>query len=332
MVNGQGRRWTCLCCLLMTDGRGFRRPVYAIMDMFLEIRFLKMILKDGVVSVNNFTGRLFGGDVAMSGIFGGAGKPKMEMTMTMKKASLSQATKSAAGIAPVTGFFDLSGEFTGEGISQYEMISSLSGDGKITASPGLINGIDIPALSSQLAEMNDNGAFLKLLGATLSGGETSYNGGISTISAKGGKMQFSPFDIQLDGAKSNVKMAVDLVKWSISSSGRMSLVDHPDAPPIGVNITGDVSNPKVVYKTDRLKKYVGAKIASNMLQKLVGGEGGLEGIFGDQPKQTEPAAPVENGSEQTTSREKPKPIEDFGKRLLQKLLEGKPAKKDDPKP
>ncbi len=139
-------------------------------------------------------------------------------------------------------------------------------------------------------------------------------------------------------------MAIDLVNWTIKSDGRLSLVDHPNAPPIGVSITGDVSNPHVVYKTDRLKKYVGAKIASNLLQKLVGGEGGLEGIFGEKPKQAAPVTTTpettdpatlksgEGTKPQVTPKDKPKPAEEFGKRLLQKLFEKKPEKTEDPKP
>lgn len=303
-------------------------------DYVFEKPTFEMLLKDGVVSINSFTGRLFGGDVAMSGRFGGVGKPKMAMTMTLKKASLAQATKSSAGIAPVTGFFDFSGEFTGAGISQHDMISSLSGNGNIVASPGLINGIDIPALSKKLSEMNSNGDFLNLLGATLSGGQTSYNGGVSTIVTKDGKVQFSPFDIELDGAQSNVKMAIDLVNWTIRSDGNLSLILHPTAPPIGVIITGGISNPDVVYKTERLKKYVGAKIAANMLQKLVGGGDGLQGIFGNQPKAEEAAtvAPTEDKTNQPVPVEKPKPLEDFGQQLLQKLFKRKPEQKDEPNP
>ncbi|MBL4802277.1 MAG: AsmA family protein [Emcibacter sp.] len=287
------------------------------------------ILKDGILSVNNFTGRLFGGDVLLSGRFGGVPNADMSLNVTLKKASLSQAAKSSAGVAPVTGFFDLSGKFTGRGKSQFDMISSLSGEGKIIASPGLISGIDIPALSSQLTEMDTNNDFLKLLGTTLSGGETPYKGGVSNITVKNGKVGFSPFDIELDGAKSKVKMAVDLLNWTIRSDGRLSLVDHPNAPPIGVSIRGDVSNPSIIYKTDRLKKYVGAKIASKMLQKLVGGEGGLEGLFGGQPKKNAPVpmAPATNETGQVAPKEKLKPVEEFGKRLLQKLFE----KKSDPK-
>ncbi|NOZ67494.1 MAG: AsmA family protein [Alphaproteobacteria bacterium] len=313
-------------------------------DYIFDNPAFEAVLKDGVLSVNDFTGRLFGGDVALAGTFGGAGKASMLLNMTLKKASLAQAVKSSAGISPVTGFFDMTGKFTGEGKSQYDIISSLSGDGKITASPGLISGVDIPALSARLADMDNNNAFLKLLGTTLSGGETPYKGGMSNITVKDGKIQFSPFDIELDGARSKVKMAIDLVNWTIKSDGRLSLVDHPNAPPIGVSITGDVSNPHVVYKTDRLKKYVGAKIASNLLQKLVGGEGGLEGIFGEKPKQAAPATttpettdPATLKSGETTDqkvvpKDKPKPAEEFGKRLLQKLFEKKPEKTEEPKP
>ncbi|MCF8473144.1 MAG: AsmA family protein [Emcibacter sp.] len=296
------------------------------------------ILKDGVLSVNNFTGRLFGGDVEMSGIIGGTGTPKMEMAINLKKASLIEATKSSAGIAPIEGFFDLSGKFNGEGISQYDMISALSGGGNIVVSPGSVKGIDIPALSGQLAKMSDNGAFLKLLGTSLSGGKTSYKGGFSNITVKDGNIQFSPFDLALDGAKSNVKMNVDLLNWAIKSNGILSLMDHPDAPSIGVDIVGDVSNPKITYNTDRLKKYVGAKIASNMLQKIIGNEGGLENIFGDKPKENLPqqnnilTAPKGGNSPPQTANPPPedpnkteqdstKTPEDFGKRLLQKMFE-----------
>ncbi|MCK5424161.1 MAG: AsmA family protein [Emcibacter sp.] len=303
-------------------------------DYIFENPAFGMVLKDEIITVDDFTGRLFGGVVGMSGSFGGTAKPKMALAMTLKKASLSQATKSSAGIEPVTGFFDLSCKFSGEGKSQYDIISSLSGNGEIVANPGLINGIDIPALSNQLSDMSSNGAFGNLLGTTLSGGQTSYNGGISTITAKDGQLVFSPFDIELDGAKSNVAMAVDLVKWDIRSNGSLSLYDHPDAPPIGVAVTGDVSRPNVVYNTDRLKKYVGAKIASNMLQKLVGGEGGLEGIFGEKPKEVQPTAPppAEDNSPQSPPQGESKPVEEYGQKLLQKLFEKKPAKKDEPNP
>jgi len=311
------------------------------------------ILKDGRLSVHNFTGRLFGGDVTLEGSLGGKDKPNMDVDITLKKASLSQATKSSTGIAPISGNFDLSGHFSGTGASQFDMMSSLEGSGKILAGAGLINGIDIPALSSKLDDMNDKNAFLRLLNAALSGGHTSYKGGVSTIVAKNGKIHFSPFDVELDGATSMVNMDVSLVDWTILTQGNLSFIDHPNAPPIDVTVSGDLSNPHVAYKTDRLKKYVGAKIASNLLQQFIGKEGGLQDIFGDQKKNPavadpkpavinpkgEPAevSPATNQApkiDQAPKTEEKAPVkvdpaEEFGKRLLEKLLKKDPEKKGD---
>lgn len=300
-------------------------------------------LKNGLLSVNNFTGRLFGGDVALSGTFGGVKKPKMALNIALKKASLPQATKSSAGITPVTGFFDMSGQFAGEGKSQYDMVSSLSGAGNIMASSGQINGVDIPALSNRISDMASSDmtserAFLNFLGKVLSGGKTSYKGGQSNFVAKDGKIKFSSFDIELDGAKSNVEMALDLMMWTIRSDGWLGLVAHPNAPPIDVSVTGDISKPHIIFKTDRLKKYVGAQIASNLLQQLIGHEGGLEGIFGDPSKkggippsgsgpiQNPIQSPAQSSVKKTTGE--PKVAEEFGKRLLEKLFEKKSDEKN----
>ncbi len=304
------------------------------------------VLKNGILSVNNFTGQLFGGTVDLSAILDGQGEPKMDVEISLRQASLSQATKSSAGIAPITGLFDLSGKFTSSGKSQFDMISALNGQGNITASAGVINGIDIPALSRKLTDMNDNRTFLNLLGTALSGGQTSYKGGVSDIVAKAGKISFSPFDIEMDGATSNVKMDISLIGWNILSRGSLSLTDHPNAPPIEVDITGDIDQPRVVYNTDRLKKYVGSKIAANMLQNLIGNEsGGLEGIFGQKPsqnipKEIDPARNLIVPKDKsklpiaTSPEEKPvdvKPFEAFGQRLLQKLLKKENPKEEEPK-
>ncbi len=325
---------------LRYNGYVFENPVFEV------------VLKNGILSVNNFTGRLFGGEVALSGNFGSAsagpgsyedgGTPKMDINIILKQASLSRATRSAAGVTPMTGFFDLSGKFRAAGKSQYDMISSLSGKGRLVAGPGMISGVDIPALGNRLSDMDSNNAFASLLGTVLSGGETSYKGGMSNIVAKDGRISFSPFDIELDGATSTVKMDLDLLKWTIHSKGQMFLAGHPDAPPVGIIIAGNISRPDVIYKTDRLKKYVGAKVASHMLQKLVGEEGSLEGIFGKAPVKKNPVPatrkkpasaaapaaqqdqPVAKAAQQPAP--KPKPVEEFGKRLLQKLFQNK--KKD----
>ncbi len=273
-------------------------------------------LKDGRLNIRDFTGRLFGGTVKMAGSLGGMDMAELDMNLSLAKASLSQATKVAGGISPATGYFDLDGKFTGKGVSQNALVSSLSGNGNLVASAGMINGIDIPKLSSQLSEMKSAGDFVKLLAVSLGKGKTPYKGGKSTITMKNGLARFSPMDLELEGANTNINLGVNLFQWKLDMDGRLSLIGHPDAPPLGLSATGAINNPNLKFETSRIKEYVAAKIASSMLQNMIGGNEGLKGIFG-APKAPEGTTPT--GEAPAGEQTKPKP-EDLGKKLLEKLF------------
>jgi uncharacterized protein involved in outer membrane biogenesis len=248
------------------------------------------VLQNGILNITNFTGKLFGGDVAVAGTFSSQGD--LDMNMSLKNATIVDATSSFAGISPVSGNFDMEQKFTAKGLSQQELISSLSGNGTVTASPGTIHGIDIPALSGKLDSLSNKTGLLNLLTSALSGGQTPYEGGSSIITTSNGFIKLSPFDIKMLGAESAVDMGVNLAQWQMNLSGDMSLVDHPDAPPIGIRVLGDLHDPKISYNTARLEGYVGEKIAASLLQNMVEGNGGIGGIFGGIPGATPNNSPV----------------------------------------
>ena len=133
------------------------------------------VLKDGTITINNFTGKLFGGDVAIAGSFSSLGE--LDMDMSIKNAAIVDATNSFAGINPITGYFDMTQKITGKGTSQETLVSSLNGTGAVTASPGTINGINIPELSERINSLSNQNGILGLLSSTLSGGQTPYDGG-----------------------------------------------------------------------------------------------------------------------------------------------------------
>ncbi|MFC7049066.1 AsmA family protein [Emcibacter nanhaiensis] len=284
-------------------------------------------LKGGKLTIRDFTGRLFGGAVKMAGSLGGTNMAELDLDMSLTKASLSQATKVAGGISPVTGYFDFDGKFTGKGISQNALVSSLAGTGNLTASAGMINGLDIPKLSSQLSDMKSAGDFVKLLAVSLGKGQTPYKGGKSTITMKNGMAQFSPMDLELEGAKTGINLAVNMFQWKLDMDGSLSLVDHPDAPPLGLSATGAINSPKLQFQTSRIKEYVASKIASNMLQNMIGGNEGLKGIFGVPGTQQEGTT-----TEQAPAEEQPKETpENLGRKLLEKLFQ-KPEQKEETPP
>jgi len=307
-------------------------------DYIFESPQFMFLVRDGELRVENFTGKLFGGDVKLAGRLSGTSEARMALDISLSKASLAKATKAAGGIMPLSGYLDLNGTFSGEGISQHAIMSSLTGGGKVVASPGLIHGIDIPMISKKLSDVKTSQNFLQVLGTALGGGQTPYKGGTSTITVKNGLINFSPLDLELEGATSAITMGINLFRWEMDLDGRFSLTDHPSAPPIGLKVNGPIHKPVVKYQTQEIQRFVASRIASNMLQNMVGGNETLKGIFGIKEGTKEgtenggavsppPAEPQsESESPEVAPREEgaPQKPEDFGKRLLEKLFK-KPA-------
>lgn len=320
---------------------------------FKNPRF-EAVLKDGVININNFTGKLFGGDVAIAGTFNSVGE--LNMDVSLKNAAIVEATSSFAGIKPVKGYFDMTQNITGKGTSQEALISSLNGLGAVTASSGIISGIDVPRLSERLNGLKNQNGLLGLLTSTLSGGETPYNGGSSSVTMQNGFIQLSPFDVKMLGAKSDIDMGINLAQWKMNLTGDMSLSDHPTAPPIGINIAGALHDPKIDYNTKPLEGFIGKKIAASLLQNMVEGNGGIGDLFGgvgepahtpDVPATTQPSPPINSSDTVTTTpledfidptvndtkpvpqeapadQNKPDSVEELGTRLLERLFQKPP--------
>lgn len=276
------------------------------------------VLSDGIINISNFTGKLFGGDVAVAGTFSSGGA--LDMDLSLKNAAIVDATSSFAGIRPISGYFDMTQKITGNGTSQDALISSLNGTGAVTASEGIINGINIPELSERLNGLSNQNGLLRLLSSSLSGGETPYEGGSSAITTKNGFIQLSPFDVNMLGAQSAVDLGINLAQWKMNLDGEMSLSDHPGAPPIGISVLGDLHNPEIAYNTKQLEGFIGQKIAASLLQNMVEGNGGLGGLFGGAGGQdttssdgatTVPATEGPTGTPASTEPVSASPLEDF---------------------
>ena len=274
--------------------------------------------KNGGQYENTTGGKLFGGDVAVAGTFSSGGA--LDMDLSLKNAAIVDATSSFAGIRPISGYFDMTQKITGNGTSQDALISSLNGTGAVTASEGIINGINIPELSERLNGLSNQNGLLRLLSSSLSGGETPYEGGSSAITTKNGFIQLSPFDVNMLGAQSAVDLGINLAQWKMNLDGEMSLSDHPGAPPIGISVLGDLHNPEIAYNTKQLEGFIGQKIAASLLQNMVEGNGGLGGLFGGAGGQdttssdgatTVPATEGPTGTPASTEPVSASPLEDF---------------------
>ena len=56
------------------------------------------------------------------------------------------------------------------------------------------------------------------------------------------------------GANSGFDLGINLAQWKMNLNGEMSLSDHPNAPPIGISVLGDLHDPEIAYNTKQFRR------------------------------------------------------------------------------
>jgi uncharacterized protein involved in outer membrane biogenesis len=246
---------------------------------------------NGMLEVRDLTGKLFDGDVALAMKYGGKAASDLALNVSLVGASLEKALGTAFGVNALTGTIGFDSAITGKGASPYDLVRALNGATKVNLSEGLVRGIDLPRLSQNMKTMDSVQAFGRVLGSALSGGSTRHKGVATTITTRDGTFNLKDLVVELDAAKALLGAQVDLVKWQVTSGGRLQMTEHPTAPPIGVDIGGNLTSPAVKYQTSEIKSFMAAEISKALLNKATGG--GIDQLLGIPKK---PATTPEGGT------------------------------------
>lgn len=269
-------------------------------------------LQDGILRIPDLRGRLFGGDVEISASLDANALPAFETSFALRRMNLDAVFAAAAAMRPATGRLTLNGIFTARGATQAEMISNLNGRADVAATDGVIKGIDIDRLSERLGTLQRLPDFLSLLATALHGGETPYSSITTEVVAENGILKMDRLAGQITGATLDGQARVDLPNWNMGATAKMKLLEPQDVPPIGVDITGPVSQPNVEYRTKRIRNYMGLRLAAT--------------VFGLNPEPAPGAQPLD--PEQGATPTPTTPEEEIAKGIL-KLFKGAKKKKKD---
>jgi uncharacterized protein involved in outer membrane biogenesis len=264
---------------------------------------LKLRVGGGALEIDSLRGRIFGGLLEAQGQVTDSQPPQVHLAFQLDGMDIAEALRQAANITAATGRASVDGRFTTEGNSEYELVRALQGNATLSARDGTVEGIDLRILSDRLGALNDPGDFLKLADAGLSGGATRLDSLDGTIRVTNGLATTNDLQILADGGRGSVRGTVDLPSWRLDLTALFTLTDHPQAPPVGVHLTGPVDRPARELLTADMQTYLIAKIAKStigrvILPKLRKGakaEPGsiedtlLRGIFGD-PDDDAPAS------------------------------------------
>lgn len=261
---------------------------------------LALTVDDGVVDVQRLSAKAFDGAIDLRARLDGREFPILELSFDINGADLHKALVQMAGFEAMTGTMDMEARLEARGHSPYALISSLNGSGVIkNAADGAIDGVDLRALSDRLGELDNLGDFLNLAKLSFDGGTTRYSELAGTIDVINGELHTSDIHLVADGGDGDVTGIVDLPNWSMDVTAMFRLSDHPDAPPLGVQLFGSIDAPERDVKTALMEEYLLSRglgsalrnalpdeklgAASTLIEDLLGADAAPENVTEDGP-------------------------------------------------
>lgn len=236
---------------------------------FIEPR-LSLGLREGVLSVAPLTGTLFGGQVKLTGELASRPRPALKLDVDLQGADLRQALVTAVGQDQLSGRLNLTGSFATSGASEWALVSGLNGDATVSGGDGAVQGIDMALLSERLGRLNKLPDFLDLVARATGGGQTRLHTLAGTWQVRDGVARTADTVATLDASRAETAGVVHLPAWEVDLDTRLTLTEHPDAPPVGIDITGSLDNPRRQVQTAALEKFVAARVSETVLRKTLG--------------------------------------------------------------
>jgi len=277
-------------------------------------------LKDGVLDIRDLKGSMFDGAFNMNGKLDANAAPKLSGDVTVSKANIKQALFTAGNINVAEGLLDFGMNVAGSGGSPFDLVSSLNGKGSTQIVDGTLSGLDLAALSNRLNNINGYADLVKLLGTSMSGGQTKFSKLGGTFVIDKGVARTNDIEMISEAATGKGEGYVDLPRWYIDMNTKFTLSQLTDVPPFGMRIVGPLDAPERKFDTEALKE-LGLKKGFGALMKNVlpgqkeGAETGgttekpLEGLLKKVvPGQEAPAAPAPAESQTAPPTAAPAPV------------------------
>ena len=284
----------------------------------IEQAVIDLAAAEGTLTLRSLKGRLFGGALKADGSLAGGAVPAGQAAVRLVDADIGEILREAAGGRAVSGNATIDGYFTLSGQTEREMIESLTGRVAISGGEGAVEGVDVPAISGQIAALstvdalNDIVSFVDQAEESLSSGQTAIRSLDGTVRVQNGQARIDGFEIVADGGVGDISGTADLPAWQLDLTALFRLAEHADAPPVGVRLEGPIDRPERRYLIEEMQAHL-VKLGflslagSNDVPKITLRKGAkaepgteidtlLRNVLGD-PDEAEDAEPTEGPAE-----------------------------------
>jgi uncharacterized protein involved in outer membrane biogenesis len=168
-----------------------------------------------------------------------------------------------AGIGALSGQGTLIGTLRTNGATPAAAIGNLAGTVTVGIDKGAIQGIDVERLSKNLGKVKTASALVALSNAATSSGRTEIVAAQSRWTIAKGIARTSDTEATFPDGSATMQGWLDLPSWSMALASKINLTGFDKAPPLGVNLSGAISNPVRRLKTAALEKYVLSSAAAS---------------------------------------------------------------------
>lgn len=239
---------------------------------------LAFSLKDGRMDIRDLKAGLYDGTISVVGALSSAGKGQpvsVSGTTSIDKVNMEPLVQSlAAGqkLVKGSGLVSLTSDVSGTGASMKALIGSLKGQGSVSGSNIVLEGIDVQRFVRALSDDAKPGDTLThLWKGTAQGGSTSFETLDGAYVINNGIVDIQK--LLLDGPRAAIDTTgqVNLPAWTIKTAHKMSVKDRTDVPPFTMHIEGSLDNPANTFGQGAINDYLQRKI-QRKLEKVLGGD------------------------------------------------------------
>lgn len=308
-----------------------RAPVITFDKYLVEKADIKAGLKDGVLSLEKLTGKVFDGQLNASGLVSAGAPNRVSLVANLANASVAEATQSVTGEAIASGQMSANVNLSTAGRSVADFVAGLGGNGVLK-----MTGVDpskggkgsaLAGILDLLTSLNQLGGKRKGTSADVSGTFQISRGiarsqDIRLVSGVGNGTAVGTVDLpnwQLD-VKGEVELAQNVLTKILQAKVRESrnavpfAVSGPlDAPNVKVD-TGALLGSGVPIPGSQLLLDKAPKGVGGVLKNILGGTSGQTTTEGGAPSGSQGDEPPPPRS--TTQQKKADPLNQLLKGLL----------------
>jgi uncharacterized protein involved in outer membrane biogenesis len=226
----------------------FKAKSLILPDQQIDDVTAKITIKDGLMTVTTLNGKIYGGAFDLSGTtVNGNGTPKIDAKVAVKAIQLAQLLGGGVAGSQVKGPLTVNFDGTTSGLSQADLVRSLTGKGNIDGTVMIIGKIEQTVGSALLGVLGQKVKAVQGVADQINGVLASYTGVDNklngTFDIAQGVLNTQDTAFSNPKAHGTAKGKVDLAQWAMNM-----LVDlfgsSSEKAFMSVNLDGPVNSPK----------------------------------------------------------------------------------------